>query len=67
MMNSNHSIETEMPRASEGVIAYISPELKAKLEKIAEKEDRSISWLVGRWIEDKITEYEKAERGDRHE
>lgn len=52
---------THMPRASEGVIAYISSELKEKLEKMAEQQDRSISWLVGRWIEEKVEEFESAE------
>jgi hypothetical protein len=50
-----------MPRQSEGVIAYISPELKKELESWALDEERSISWLVGKLIEEAVKARKKEE------
>ncbi|HEY9872140.1 MAG TPA: hypothetical protein V6D12_01825 [Candidatus Obscuribacterales bacterium] len=43
-----------MPRQNEGVIAYISPDLKRELESWADEEERSVSWLVGKLIEEAV-------------
>ncbi|MGE5655105.1 MAG: ribbon-helix-helix domain-containing protein [Actinomycetota bacterium] len=37
-----------------GVTAYIPKEWKAELEKWAEEEDRSISWLLAKMIEESL-------------
>jgi predicted transcriptional regulator len=39
-----------------GVTTYISPELKAELEAWAQEEERSISWLLAKLIENKLQE-----------
>lgn len=39
-----------------GVTTYISPELKAELEVWAQEEERSISWLLAKLIENKLQE-----------
>lgn len=39
-----------------GVTTYISPELKAELEAWAKEEERSISWLLAKLIENKLQE-----------
>lgn len=39
-----------------GVTTYISPELKAELEAWAQEEERSISWVLGKLIENKLQE-----------
>lgn len=48
-----------MPRQNEGVIAYISPELKKELEAWAEEEERSVSWLVGKLIEEAVKRHKE--------
>jgi predicted transcriptional regulator len=42
-----------------GVTTYISPELKAELEAWAQEEERSISWLLAKLIENKLQERRK--------
>jgi len=49
-----------MPRKGEGISVYVSPEIKKKLETIAQEQERSISWIVVKWIEEKIAELEGA-------
>ncbi|MBW4632102.1 MAG: CopG family transcriptional regulator [Iphinoe sp. HA4291-MV1] len=39
-----------------GVTTYISPDLKAELEAWAQEEERSISWLLAKLIENKLQE-----------
>ncbi|MBW4597206.1 MAG: CopG family transcriptional regulator [Brasilonema angustatum HA4187-MV1] len=39
-----------------GVTTYISPELKAELEAWAQEQERSISWLLAKLIENKLQE-----------
>lgn len=39
-----------------GVTTYISPESKAELEAWAQEEERSVSWLLGKLIENKLQE-----------
>ncbi|MBP5972824.1 CopG family transcriptional regulator [Brasilonema sp. CT11] len=39
-----------------GVTTYISPELKVELEAWAQEEERSISWLLAKLIENKLQE-----------
>lgn len=40
----------------ERVVAYVSPDRKKELEKWAETEDRSISWLVAKLIDKALQE-----------
>lgn len=35
---------------------YVKPEIKERLERWAEREDRSISWLVARLIDQALAE-----------
>jgi hypothetical protein len=39
-----------------GVTTYISPELKVELEVWAQEEERSVSWLLAKLIENKLQE-----------
>jgi len=39
-----------------GVTTYISPELKAELEVWAQDEERSVSWLLAKLIENALQE-----------
>jgi len=39
-----------------GVTTYISPELKVELEAWAQEEERSVSWLLAKLIENKLQE-----------
>ncbi len=45
-----------MPQSGQniGVTAYISPEMKKELEEWADEEERSMSWLVAKLIEEAL-------------
>ena len=43
-------------KKAEFLSVRVSPDVKAKLEKLAESQERTLSWLVGKILEDYITE-----------
>jgi hypothetical protein len=47
-----HVTGTERP--SERVVVYLTPTIKAELERIAEREDRSLSYLLRQLAADRV-------------
>jgi len=41
------------------VTAYVTPDIKKRLERWAKNEDRSISWLLNKLIEDALAEQDR--------
>lgn len=55
------SRKRRVPRSGQniGVTTYVSPEDKAELEEWAKDEERSLSWLVGKILQDALAERRK--------
>lgn len=54
LMKTGLSLDLMGKRQSEVVTAYLSADEKAELVKWAEREERSVSWLVARLIREAI-------------
>lgn len=39
------------------MVIYVDEELKEQVERVAKIEDRSVSYLVRKWIEDGLTQF----------
>jgi predicted transcriptional regulator len=50
---------------TEHLSVRVSPQTKKALEKIAAKEDRTVSWLVARILDDYVAARAKRQRADR--
>lgn len=57
------SFTNAMPPKGESVQTYVPPEIKRKLEKWAEEEQRSISFLVAQILTDAIAARENQQNG----
>lgn len=63
------SVKTRKPRVPRsgqnlGVTTYVSPEEKAELEEWAKDEERSLSWLVGKILQDALAERRKRKEAE---
>lgn len=51
-------------RKSDLLSIYVKPEVKARLEKWAEREERSVSWLVAKLIDQALAEGKDGGKGE---
>jgi hypothetical protein len=50
------------PKNLRRITSYVLPEVAKALEEWAEKEERSVSWLVGKLIEKGVKEYQSQQQ-----
>jgi len=55
-VEQSHSLAAMPQKGIVPVTAYVTPEIKKRLEKWAKDDDRSISWLLNKLIEDALNE-----------
>jgi hypothetical protein len=64
MVSVTKTSKQRVPRSgqNEGVTTYIPPEVKRELEVWASEEERSVSWLVGKLLEEAVKQRKKVKK-----